>query len=38
VSAVVVAVSPLGALDIRRLFQRLDEELRQRLSKARNAD
>ena len=29
---VVVAVVPLGALDIRRLFRRLDEELRQRLA------
>ena len=27
---VVVAVIPLGALDIRKLFRRLDEELRNR--------
>jgi hypothetical protein len=29
---VVAAVVPLGALDIRKLFRRLDEELRQRQS------
>jgi hypothetical protein len=36
--AVVVAVIPLGALDIRKLFKRLDEELRQRLAKTKNVE
>ena len=31
---VVVAVVPLGALDIRKLFRRLDEERRQRQDSA----
>lgn len=35
---VVAAVVPLGALDIRKLFRRLDEELRLRQAKEKDAD
>jgi len=35
---VVIAVVPLGALDIRKLFRRLDAELRQRQSGSGKAD
>jgi hypothetical protein len=35
---VVAAVIPLGALDIRKLFKRLDEELRQRQSGSGKVD